>query len=55
VGYEEAGVTASFPKNSAEGVPPTDSVTPQYIYKGTVDKLTTEVARRFFSQESDAE
>jgi hypothetical protein len=55
VGYEEAGVTVSFPKNSAEGVPPTDSVTPQYIYKGTVDKLTTEVARRFFSQESDAE
>ena len=53
--YEEAGVTAAFPKNSSEGVPPTDSVTPQYIYKGTVDRLTTQVSRRFFSQESDAE
>jgi hypothetical protein len=55
VGYEEAGVSVGFPKNAGEGVPPTDSVTAQYVYKGTVDKLTTEVARRFFSQESDAE
>jgi hypothetical protein len=49
IGYEEAGVLAEFPEKSPEGVPPTDSVTPTYIYKGLVDKITTEVAKRFFS------
>jgi hypothetical protein len=47
--YEEAGVLAEFPEKSPEGVPPTDTVTPTYIYKGLVDKITTEVAKRFFS------
>jgi hypothetical protein len=49
IGYEEAGVLAEFPEKSPEGVPPTDTVTPSYIYKGLVDKTTTEVAKRFFS------
>jgi hypothetical protein len=49
VGYEEAGVLAEFPDKAPEGVPPTDTVTPTYVYKGLVDKITTEVAKRFFS------
>jgi hypothetical protein len=46
--YEETGVKAEFPDKTPEGVPPSDTITPTYIYKGLVDKITTQVARRFF-------
>ena len=46
--YEEAGVSVQFPKSAPEGVPPSDSITPNYIYKGLVDEMTTQVALRFF-------
>jgi hypothetical protein len=55
IDYEEAGVVAEFPEKSPEGVPPTDTVTPLYIYKGLVDKITTEVAKRFFSSAAGEE
>jgi len=55
IGYEEAAVTADFPKSAPEGVPPTDTVTPSYIYKGLVDRITTEVAKRFISTGPDEE
>ncbi|HEY7115966.1 MAG TPA: hypothetical protein VH475_05250 [Tepidisphaeraceae bacterium] len=51
--YEEAGVSAEFPKNAGEGVPPSDSMTPQYIYKGLVDEITTQVALRFMTNPSE--
>lgn len=47
--YEETNLTAEFPKSAPEGVPPTDRVNAQYIYKGLVDEVTTQVAVRFFS------
>jgi hypothetical protein len=47
--YEEAGLTVEFPEHAPEGVPPTDQMTPQYIYKGLIDAITTDVAVRFFS------
>jgi hypothetical protein len=49
LGYEEAGVVSEFPEKAPEGVPQTDTVTPTYVYHGLVDKITTDVARRFFS------
>jgi hypothetical protein len=49
LGYEEAGLISEFPEKAPEGVPPTDTVTPTYIYQGLVDKITSDVAKRFFS------
>jgi hypothetical protein len=54
-GYAEAGVLAEFPEKAPEGVPPTDTMTPTYVYQGLVDKITTEVAKRFFSSEAGEE
>jgi hypothetical protein len=51
--YEEAGVNAEFPEKAPEGVPPSDSITPQYIYKGLVDEISTQVALRFMTNPSD--
>jgi hypothetical protein len=34
-------------------VPPSDRMTPNYIYKGLVDELTTKVAVRFFSNPAE--
>jgi hypothetical protein len=34
-------------------VPPSDSMTPQYIYKGLVDEITTQVALRFMTNPSE--
>jgi hypothetical protein len=55
LGFEEANITAEFPKSAPEGVPPTDSMTPQYIYRGTVDRITSDVAKRFISTEMGEE
>jgi hypothetical protein len=49
IGYEEQGVLAEFPDKAPEGVPPTDTMTASYVYKGLVDTITTEAAKRFFS------
>jgi hypothetical protein len=49
VAYEEAGLTVEFPKSAPEGVPPSDTMTPTYVYRGLVDELTTQVAVRFFT------
>ena len=51
--YEEAGQHAEFPKSAPEGVPPSDTMTPAYIYKGLVDELTTIVALRFFENPTE--
>jgi len=53
IAYEEAGVSVQFPKNAPEGVPPSDSITPTYIYKGLVDEMTTQVALRFFTNPAE--
>jgi hypothetical protein len=55
MGYEEEGVIAEFPEKAPEGVPPTDTMTPLYVYKGLVNKITTESAKRFFSSAPDEE
>jgi hypothetical protein len=55
MGYEEEGVIAEFPEKAPEGVPPTDTMTPMYVYKGLVDKITTQAAKRFFSTAPDEE
>ena len=49
LGYEEAGLISEFPEKAPEGVPQTDTVTPTYVYQGLVDKVTSDVAKRFFS------
>jgi hypothetical protein len=53
IAYEEAAVGVEFPKSAPEGVPPSDRMTPNYIYKGLVDELTTKVAVRFFSNPAE--
>jgi hypothetical protein len=53
IGYEEADVTVEFPEKAPEGLPPTDEITPTYIYHGLVDTLTTEVSRRFFANPAE--
>jgi hypothetical protein len=53
IGYTESEVTVEFPLHSPEGLPPTDQITPSYIYKGLLDSMTTEVAKRFFSNPPD--
>ena len=53
IAYEESNVPVEFPKSAPEGVPPSDTMTPTYIYKGLVDELTTQVALRFFSNPDD--
>jgi len=47
--YEEAGLSVEFPKSAPEGVPPSDTMTPTYVYRGLVNELTTQVAVRFFT------
>jgi hypothetical protein len=49
IAYEETALNVEFPDKAPEGLLPSDSITPTYIYKGLVDKITTQVARRFFS------
>lgn len=49
LGYEEAAVTANFPDNVPEGLPPTDTMDETYVYKNLVDTLSTQVAIRFFT------
>ncbi len=49
LGYEEADVTVEYPEKAPEGLPPSDQITPTYIYRGLVDTMTTEVAKRFFA------
>ena len=49
VAYEEAGLSVEFPKSAPEGVPPSDTMTPTYVYRGLVDELTTQLAVRFFT------
>lgn len=49
--FAESEVTANFPDNTSEGLPPTDSVDEPYIYKNLVDALSTQVAVRFFTYE----
>ena len=51
--YEETGIEETFPTSSPEGVPPTDAVTPAYIYKGLLNRLTTQIAVRFFTTSED--
>jgi hypothetical protein len=51
--YEEAGLEINFPPDASEGVPATDSMTSQYIYKGLLNRLTTEAAVRFFTISDD--
>lgn len=53
IGYEETEVAVEFPDHAPDGVPQTDQITPMYIYKGLVDRITTEVARRFFSNSAE--
>ena len=53
IAYEEAGLTVDFPRSAPEGVPPSDTMTPTYIYTGLVDALTTQVALRFFSNPAE--
>jgi hypothetical protein len=47
--YAESEVTANFPDNVSEGLPPTGSVDETYIYRNLVDALSTEIAVRFFT------
>jgi hypothetical protein len=49
IAYEESNVAVEFPRSAPEGVPPSDTMTPTYIYRGLVDEMTTQVAMRFFS------
>lgn len=49
IAFDEANVVVDFPDHAPEGVPVTDRMTDQYIYKGLVDAVSTEVALRFFS------
>ena len=49
LGYEEADVTANFPDNVPEGLPPTDTIDESYVYKNLVDTLSTQCAIRFFT------
>jgi hypothetical protein len=49
LGYEETDVSVEFPEKAPEGLPPSDKITPTYIYRGLVDAITTEVAKRFFA------
>lgn len=49
LGYEEADIAVEFPEKTPEGLPPSDKITPTYIYRGLVDAMTTEVAKRFFA------
>ena len=51
--YEETEISVEFPLKAPEGLPPSDTVTPLFIYKGLVDSMTTEVARRFFSNPAE--
>lgn len=53
MGFEEAGLSVEFPKSAPEGVPPSDKMTPTYVYKGLIDELTTQVALRFFSNPAE--
>lgn len=49
IGYEETGLEVEFPSGAPEGVPATDTMTPAYVYKGLLDKMTTQAAVRFFT------
>jgi len=51
--YEEAGVNVQYTRSAPEGVPPSDSMTPNYIYKGLVDEMTTQVSLRFFTNPAE--
>lgn len=53
LGYEESDITVEFPEKAPEGLPPSDEITPTYIYRGLVDTLTTEVSRRFFANPAE--
>jgi hypothetical protein len=53
MGYEESEVTVDYPEKAPEGLPPTDEIKPSYIYKGLVDAMTTEVAKRFFANPAE--
>ena len=49
IAYEEAGLSVEFPKSAPEGVPPSDAMTPTYVYRGLIDELTTQAAVRFMT------
>jgi hypothetical protein len=49
VAFDEANVMLEFPDHAPEGVPATDQMTDRYIYAGLVDKVSSEVALRFFT------
>lgn len=49
VAFEDAGVVGTFPDKAPEGVPPSESVDETYVYRGLIDRVSTEVALRFFS------
>jgi len=49
MGFEEANVVVQFPEKAPEGVPATEKINDQYIYKGLVDAVSSEIALRFIS------
>jgi hypothetical protein len=49
IAYEEANAMLEFPKSAPEGVPATDQINDQWIYKGLVKTISDDVALRFFS------
>jgi hypothetical protein len=52
VGYEEVGITATFPAKAPEGVPPTATFTEDHVRRGLINEVATAVAVRFFKHPS---
>ena len=44
--FEEAGITAKYPRNVRDGVVPTDKINERTVYEGTLVELATKLAAR---------
>ncbi len=51
IGYSEDNIQVAFPPKSPPEGPPNGSA--QAMYAGTLDQLSTEIARKFYTYESD--
>jgi hypothetical protein len=50
IAFEEAGITASYPRDVREGVVPGDRINERTVYEGTLLELATKLAARFGSR-----
>lgn len=52
IAFSEPDIRTTYPKYGTEGVPGSDTVNGESIYKRTTDDFTTEIAERFFAHDA---